>query len=140
MSDEQVLRRPIGWWLKEADSRLDAAFDAALCESGAGRRDWQVLASLSRGPMNRAELVASLVSFDPPAVIAEILDHMQSNGWIEESESLVLLTRAGSLQQESLGPLIEGVRQQIAEALPQDDYVALVGLLARLVAALRPTT
>lgn len=99
-----------------------------------------MLASLSKGPVNRAELVASLASFDPPAVIDEVLDRLQAQGWVEESGDLVLLTQAGSRQQEALGPLIDGVRQQIAAALPQDDYIALVGLLARLVTALRPTT
>lgn len=35
---EQALERPIGWWLKEADARLDAAFDRALEGRGVDRR------------------------------------------------------------------------------------------------------
>lgn len=30
MNEEEALSQPIGWWLKEADSLLDAAFEAAL--------------------------------------------------------------------------------------------------------------
>lgn len=140
MSDDQALTRPIGWWLKEADAQIDAAFDGTLQGTGVDRRGWQVLASLSKSPMRRAELVASLASFDPSSVVEQVLDHLRSQGWVEQSSGRLQLTEAGVRQQESLAPLIDGVRQRIAAALPQEEYAALVGLLARLVAALRPPT
>ncbi len=138
MSGEQALTRPIGWWLKEADARLDAAFDSALEGTGVDRRGWQVLASLRGGPARRADLVSTLALFDPPAIVEEVVDRLRSLGWIEESADLVMLTRAGTGQHEALAPLVEGVRQQVTAALPHEDYIALVGLLARLVTALRP--
>ncbi|MDP8907614.1 MAG: hypothetical protein M3N47_00540, partial [Chloroflexota bacterium] len=63
MTDKQVLARPIGWWLKEADARLDAAFDRQLQSRNVDRRGWQVLASLARRPTSRSELIASLAAF-----------------------------------------------------------------------------
>lgn len=42
MNGEQVvLRRPIGWWLKEADARLEAAFDNALAGQDVDPRGWR---------------------------------------------------------------------------------------------------
>lgn len=76
MSDEQALARPIGWWLKEADTRLKAAFDSALEDTEVDRRGWQILTSLSRGPTRRSDLISALASFDPPAEIDEIIDRM----------------------------------------------------------------
>lgn len=136
VSDQRASTRPIGWWLKEADSRLDAAFDSALGGTEVDRRGWQVLASLSRGSMRRAELVTALASFDPPAVVEEVVARLSSRGWIEESADVVLLTQAGAEQHERLAPRVHSVRQQVAAALPRDEYVALIGLLSRLVTAL----
>jgi hypothetical protein len=44
------MARPIGWWLKEADARIDAAFDRVLEGFHTVRRSWQVLSSSARRP------------------------------------------------------------------------------------------
>lgn len=132
MSDEQVLTRPIGWWLKEADARLNAGFDLALDGTGVNRRGWQILSSLSRGPTRRSDLVSAFASFDPPAEIEEILDQMSARGWVDESAHVARLTTTGAAKQGALAPAVDGVRQQVAAALPPTEYTALVGLLSRL--------
>lgn len=139
MDDEAALRRPIGWWLKEADSALNDAFDAALGPHGVGWRGWQVLTTLARGGVLRAELLTSLASFDPVPVVDEVIDDLCARGWAEESAGVLELTAAGRSQEQALAPVVDAVRQQGAVALPQDDYVQLVSLLARLVSGLRPT-
>jgi len=138
VSNEQALSRPIGWWLKEADARLDAAFNSALKGKDMDRRGWQVLASLSQGPTRHAELVTALASFDSPAMVEEVIDHLMSRGWVEESADVLMLTPAGARQQEALAVVVDGVRQVVGAALSQDDYVLLVDLLARLVTGLTP--
>lgn len=87
--------------------------------------------------MRRAELIASLRSFDPPTVIESVVGDLRSRGWIEQSSEL-RLTSDGARKQAALAPLVNGVRHQIGAALERDEYVTLVGLLARLVAALQP--
>ncbi len=129
--------RPVGWWLKEADAALDAAFDAALAGEGVDRRVWQVLASLARGPQPAAELVASLASFDAPASLAAVVDDARSRGWVEESGGALRLTAAGVDRHRTLAPLVGAVRGRVSAALPPDDLRRLVALLERLVAGLR---
>lgn len=140
MSDEQALVRPIGWWLKEADARLNAAFDSALEGTEVDRRGWQILTSLSREPTRRSDLVSTLASFDSAAESEVIIDRMSSRGWIEESADVARLTPTGAAKQEALAPLVNGVRQQVAAALPRPEYTALVGLLSRLVEAFPAAT
>ncbi len=136
MTDQQALARPIGWWLKEADARLDAAFDRRLQARGVDRRAWQVLASLARGPTNRSQLVDSLAPFDRPEVLEGVVGDLTSRGWIEESSGLLRLTREGEREQASLATVVDDIRRQVAAALPQDDYVTLVRLLQRLIQGL----
>jgi len=59
MDDEQVLQRPIGRWLKKADSRINAAFTAALREQDVDRRGSQVAAAL---PANDYFLLVRLLA------------------------------------------------------------------------------
>jgi hypothetical protein len=136
VSDEQALARPIGWWLKEADARLDAAFDDRLRNRHVDRRGWQVLASLAGTPTSRSELIESLAAFDTPDVIEGVVGDLVSRGWVEESSGLLRLTSAGEREHAALAPLVDDVRRQVAAALPPDDYVMLIRLLERLVTAL----
>ena len=134
--DEPILRRPIGWWLKEADARLDAAFDFTLHTQGIDRRGWQVLATLARSSTRRVDVVAVLAAFDEPAVVEGVVDELRRRGLVAESDGALRLTALGAQEQEALAPLVENVRHQVAAALPEDDYLILVRLLARLVAGL----
>lgn len=132
VNDEQILRRPIGWWLKEADSRLDAAFDSALSTHGVDRRAWQVLATLSRSATARTAVIAA---FDEPAVVEAVIDDLHRRGWVEDSDGLLTLTSEGTREHGVLAPLVDDVRRQVVAALPENEYITLVRLLARLVAA-----
>ena len=135
-ADARAFGRPIGWWLKEADALLDAAFEDGLRGTGVDRRGWQVLASLVKGAADRKDLVAALASFDPPAVVDGVIDGLLGMGWIEQSPAGLSLSPAGVEHQLALAPAVDVVRQQISAGLPPADYEALISLLARLVAAL----
>lgn len=136
MRDEEILQRPVGWWVKEADARLDAAFDVALAGRGMDRRGWQVLATLHRCPTPAARVVAALSSFDHPAAVYAAIDDLHQRGWVEDADGALRLTDEGAREHDVLAPLVQDVRRQVAAALPQDDYATLVRLLARLVDAL----
>ena len=136
MNDDEVLARPVGWWLKEADARINAAFDSALDGSPVDRRGWQVLNSLAQQPTSRAGLVASLGSFDSAPAILSVIEELADRHWVEEDSGLLRLTPDGVQAQAELAPLVDRVRQQVRAALPQADYLTLVRLLARLTEAL----
>jgi hypothetical protein len=136
VNDAEILRRPVGWWLKEADARLDAAFDSSLSAQGVDRRGWQVVATLATSSTPRADVVASLAAFDDPDVVEDVVDGLKRRGWVDESNGTLRLTPAGAQKQAALAPLVESVRRHVTGALPEDDYLVLVRLLARLVAGL----
>jgi hypothetical protein len=91
---------------------------------------------LSRRPTSREELVASLTAFDSPATVEAVLRDLSSLKWIDDSAGLLRLTADGQREHPDLATLVADVRGQVAAALPQEDYVTLIGLLERLVAAL----
>jgi hypothetical protein len=136
MTDEQALARPIGSWLKEADARLNAAFDRQLQSRNVDRRAWQVLTSLARRPTTRPELVKSLAAFEAPEVVVGVVSDLAARGWVQESTGLLELTAEGVRAQAALVPVVDVVRRRVTAALPREDYVTLVCLLERLIAAL----
>ena len=131
--------RPIGWWLKEADGRLEAAFDVRLRAYGVtSRRGWQILASAARAPIPRTDLVADLGSFDSAETIQRLIAEMTAEGWLVEEDGVLRLTPEGADLHATLSAKIGEIRGWVADALPGDDYRTLVGLLQQLVEAFPP--
>lgn len=138
MPDAAASSRPLGWWLKEADGRLEAAFEHSLPAGSVSRRGWQVLASLGLEPAGRSELIASLASFDPPVAVEGVVADLVERGLVEDDDGLLRLTAAGHEHRASLTPAVESVRARVGEALSPEDYGTLVQLLERLVRGLAP--
>lgn len=136
--DQQALSRPIGWWLKEADAHITAAFDEAFGTADVDRRRWQLLTSLSRGPAYRGSLAEALRRFDTGADIAIVLDDLIDRGLVVAGDDGRLrLTDAGAAVHERAATQVDAVRGRVVDALGGDHgYVQLVTLLARLVDAL----
>jgi hypothetical protein len=128
--------RPIGWWLKEADARLEHAFDVRLRAHGVtSRRGWQLLASVARAPVGRVELVSELATFDPAETIEQLIGELEKEGWLTEEAGLLRLTSSGEELHTALRAQAVVIRNWVADALPGDDYATLVDLLRRLVEA-----
>lgn len=131
--------RPVGWWLKEADARLEEAFDVRLRAYGVpSRRAWQVLASAARAPIRRTDLVAELSNFDSVTTVHELVDGLIDEGWLAQDAGLLRLTAEGEDLHAKLRASVGEIRTWVAEALPGDDYQTLVRLLQRLVEAFPP--
>ena len=133
-----ALQRPIGWWLKEADARLDAAFARELAKFGVDRRAWQVLASLADGARTRDELAAALAAFDAPDAVDRVVDELTTEGWVAESDAGLQLTSEGVARRRELATRVGTIRDRVRDALPADDYVTLVRLLRTLVERFEP--
>jgi len=128
--------RPIGWWLKEADARLEHAFDVRLRAHGVtSRRGWQVLASIARAPVARTELVSELANFDPAETVERLITELETEGWVAEEAGLLRLTGSGEELHTALRAQAVVIRNWVADALPGDDYATLVTLLRQLVEA-----
>lgn len=131
--------RPVGWWLKEADARLEEAFDVRLRAYGIpSRRAWQVLASAARAPIRRTELVAELSTFDSVTTVHALVDGLVDEGWLAEEAGTLGLTAEGEDLHAKLRTSVGEIRSWVADALPGDDYQTLVRLLQRLVEAFPP--
>ena len=137
--DQKDSLRPVGWWLKEADARLEEAFDVRLRAYGVpSRRAWQVLASAARAPVRRTDLVAELSNFDSVTTVHGLVDRLLDEGWLAQDAGTLRLTPEGEDLHARLRASVGEIRSWVAEALPGDDYRTLVELLQQLVEAFPP--
>jgi DNA-binding MarR family transcriptional regulator len=137
MDERQALARPIGWWLKEADARINETFDRALTQTGLDRRQWQLLASLSPGPASERDLAAALRRFDDDAAIDAVVEDLVDRGLATRTNGEKLeLTAEGRVTHRQAAAQVETVRERVAVSLGSDGYTRLVLLLAQLVEGL----
>ena len=137
MTEDQPTRRPIGWWVKEADAQLEQAFDRAFTAVGRTRREWQVLNTLSERDNAPDDLVAAFAPFASRETVLTVVDGLVARGEVSATDDALRLTEAGARTRAELASSVARIRERVTAALPGDDYRTLVSLLARLVQGLQ---
>jgi hypothetical protein len=112
--------RPIGYWLRELDRRLEDAFAAALTRHDVQRRDWQVLNGLGPEDPFWAEGERPY-----SAVIADLT----ARGWTDTSGAL---TPAGEAARAEIAAEVALVRRRAVTGLSDEDYRTTIRTLATM--------
>lgn len=138
--------RPIGYWLKLVDRRIDEQFASTLEEHGVTRRQWQLLNVLSRGDATVQHLDAAVAPFlvddpartDPttgepaPESSAEHLTELIDSGWVDATSTGYHLTERGATAFERLEQVVATQRSLMLDGLTQDQYDATLTVLERM--------
>ncbi|GAA3337742.1 MarR family winged helix-turn-helix transcriptional regulator [Amorphoplanes nipponensis] len=129
--------RPLGYWIKEIDRRVEAEFGRVLAAEGVTRRHWQVLTTLAQRPaVAGTELDAALAPFAP--TVRPQVDDLVDRGWAAETAGTVTLTPAGRAAHDRLAEQVEAFRARVTEGLSAQDYRTLITLLERVAGNLTP--
>jgi hypothetical protein len=132
-------RKPIGYWLKELDRRIEATLDQALADEGVTRRDWQVLNALETAPAARDAIVDALRPFwgagaaDPD----DVLEALVARGWaLRDADHRYALSPEGDATRSTLLERVKELRMAIADGVTPDDYQTTIATLERMAANL----
>jgi len=138
VTEQSAERRPIGWWLKTADARIEQAFEDAFESQSITRREWQVLEPVSRAPVPEFELLQKLEAF---AGAQEAVDELRRRGLLANgADGVLTLTEAGHVAHGKAAAGVATVRGAVSAALPGEKYATLLRLLADLVDGLDQTS
>ena len=138
MSEQSAERRPIGWWLKTADARIERAFEDAFVSQSITRREWQVLESVARSPVLESELLGTMEAF---AGAQDAVDDLRRRGLLANGgDGVLTLTDAGQGAHRSATAGVATVRSAVTAALPAENYATLIRLLADLIDGLDRTS
>ncbi|WP_350279854.1 MarR family transcriptional regulator [Kribbella sp. HUAS MG21] len=127
MSDDN---KPIGWWLKEVDRRLEASFERLLADDGLTRRQWQALNVAAR----QTPIAAALAPFlsGDTAELAAVVDPLVERGWLAGDK----LTADGERALQALTTKVQAQRRGVTRGITEDEYQATVDVLRRMAANL----
>ncbi len=138
MTDNLPERRPIGWWLKTADARIEQAFEDVFERQSITRREWQVLEPVSRNPVGEPELLKELDAF---VGAQDAVDTLRRRGLLAtDADGVLTLTDAGRVAHGRAAVGVGTVRSAVSAALPGENYATLTRLLADLVDGLQRTS
>jgi hypothetical protein len=138
VTEQSAERRPIGWWLKTADARIEQAFEDVFKGQSISRREWQVLEPVSRGSVLEYEVLQNLEAF---AGAQDAVDELRRRGLLADgADGVLTLTDVGQVAHGRAAAGVATVRSAVSAALPGENYATLLQLLADLVDGLDRTS
>lgn len=133
--------RPIGFWLKLVDSKIDEQFASTLEEHGVTRRQWQLLNVLAQEPATEERLDAAVAPFlsagtgapaDPAESSADHLAELIDSGWVAVTHGEYELLDRGRGAFERLTEVVATQRTLMTEGLTQEQYDETLAALERM--------
>lgn len=125
-------QKPLGYWLMHIHTGLEQNFAALLGDRGLGRRSWQILNTLGRGPLDLPGLDQALAHFldDAEPTVAPYVSDLVDRGWVSvDATGLHTLTDLGAVEYRAVAELIDTERTALIDGIGTDGYQTLVRLL-----------
>jgi DNA-binding MarR family transcriptional regulator len=126
----EVRMKPLGYWLKHIDTRLEAAFVRLLAEEGLNRRQWQILNTIASGARSVGEIDEAAKPFLIEESFQPVVDSLAALGWVTEYQ----LTPVGRTAFDSVSGKVHAFRAKVISGMSEEEYVTLVRLLERVAA------
>jgi len=114
--------RPIGYWLRVIDRRLDDRMRELFAAEGITRRDWRRL-NLIGGAVVDPRLSERLAA--RPQKVAPLVER----GWVAGEPGALTLTEAGEAARASLLERVSALRSEVAGTVSPDDFATTLASL-----------
>ena len=128
-----MTKRPIGYWLREADRLITERGFAPLAERGLTRTHWQVLNLICDETPTKESIADSMKPFGTAEDMVAIVNDLCTRGWAERQDAHLAATESGQKARSELGPLVNEIRVQTMDGISDDDYQSTMRTLQRIV-------
>jgi hypothetical protein len=130
-----MVNRPIGYWVRRLDEALETHLDSTLARVRLTRRQWQVLSTLSSGPVSPTELKHALRPFT--AADGAVAHERDMAGLVRRDLVFLLdgqlsLTDAGVALHAAASALVDAARLELTAGIGVDEYAMAVSVLERM--------
>ncbi|MFF8837973.1 MarR family winged helix-turn-helix transcriptional regulator [Streptomyces sp. NPDC015130] len=143
-SDDALANQPIGYWSGLAHTAVTRHLRDAMARIDVTQPQYWVLNRVNGGPAapGREEVVSRLTPLaDGPHEIARVVDQLLHRGWLRTDDSRALhLTEAGEAARVRLRSLVTDLRTEVHEGISDEEYVAALKVLRRMVANVEGVT
>ncbi|WP_024761392.1 MarR family winged helix-turn-helix transcriptional regulator [Streptomyces exfoliatus] len=136
--DEALATQPIGYWSGLAHDAVTRHLRDAMARIDVTQPQYWVLNRVNGGPSapSREEVVSGLTPLaDGPHEIARVVDQLLHRGWLRADDTRRLhLTDAGEAARVRLRDLVTDLRAEVHAGISDEEYVAALKVLRRMVA------
>ncbi len=143
MTENDVQRQPIGYWLNRTDQALTARMNELLAADGLTRVGWQILNVLAgAGPLPAAQVYAQLQANASPDTLSDTMAELALKGWVQQEQPSdddtpsVCLTADGQAAHASLHERIGQFRQRSLQHISPAEYATAIRVLQQIVSNL----
>lgn len=137
-ADDALATQPIGYWSGLAHSAVTRHLRDAMSGIDVTQPQYWVLNCVNGGPAapSREEVVSRLAPLaDGPHEISRVVDQLIHRGWLSaDAGQLLRLTDAGEAARVRLRELVTELRAVVHEGISDEEYVAALRVLRRMVA------
>jgi hypothetical protein len=136
-ADDALAGQPIGYWSGALHQAVVNHLRDAMAAIDVTQPQWWTLTRVSAAPgATRADVAAQLATVaDTPHDVPRAVDQLLSRSWLAADEAGGLsLTDAGRAGQDRIRTLVTTLRTQIHQGIPDDDYVAALKVMRRMLA------
>ncbi|NML40290.1 winged helix-turn-helix transcriptional regulator [Chitinophaga sp. G-6-1-13] len=130
--------KPIGWYLKEADSLITSAFGNAFECFGLTRFHWQLLKNIAdNGEIYTKDYYPQVARFITPETFQAIIATLQTRDWISVHNDTCRFTASGADVFAEIEERQKHVREKMLEGTDPEDYAHTILFLDKVIQNLR---
>lgn len=136
-TDDALAGQPIGYWSGAVHKAVVDLLRNEMAAVDVTQPQWWVLTRVSAGDgFTRADVVTQLADVvDGPHDASRAVDQLLHRGWIAgDVVGRLRLTDAGRAGQARTRELVTEVRARIHDGIPDEEYVAALKVLRRMIA------
>ncbi|MER8073654.1 MarR family winged helix-turn-helix transcriptional regulator [Streptomyces sp. NPDC094034] len=137
-TDDMLATQPIGYWSGLAHAAVTRHLRDTMARIDVTQPQYWVLNRVNGGPAepSREEVVIQLTPLaDGPHEIARVIDQLLHRGWLRiDAGQRLQLTDAGEAARVRLRELVTELRTVVHEGISDEEYVAALKVLRRMVA------
>ncbi|MEU3745975.1 MULTISPECIES: MarR family winged helix-turn-helix transcriptional regulator [Streptomyces] len=137
-TDDALATQPVGYWSGLAHTAVTRHLRDAMARIDVTQPQYWVLNRVNGGPAapSREEVVSRLTPLaDGPHEIARVVDQLLHRGWLRtDGTGLLHLTDEGEAARIRLRTLVTDLRTEVHEGISDEEYVAALKVLRRMVA------
>ncbi|MBC9934517.1 hypothetical protein [Chitinophaga qingshengii] len=130
--------KPIGWYLKEADSLITATFANAFESYGLTRFHWQLLKNIAdNGEVCTKDYYPQVACFITEDILQTIIASLEKREWITWHNEVLRFTAAGADAYADIEARQKILRDQMLKGTRPQDYTNTIIFLDSIIQNLR---
>ncbi|MET8122625.1 MarR family winged helix-turn-helix transcriptional regulator [Micromonospora sp. NPDC005189] len=136
VAEDALAAQPVGYWSGAVHRAVVDRLRDVMAGIDVTQPQWWVLTRVDIGDgLTREDITAQLTDIaETPYEVPRAVDQLLYRGWVEADDARRLrLTDIGRAAQGRIKELVTGLRAEVHEGIPDEDYVIALKVMRRMI-------